>query len=144
MIDPYKSGLASAVRFVEKRIVKTKVVVILKGTITNRRLSLINPHSRCIREKEIFEFMLAEDKDAAPGKVVNKVRYLGFAEAVVGGSLHTGDRVLCDGEVLGWVVGFDETHMPNHQNVVLRGSENAPPVEEKMHLESLLEFHREE
>jgi hypothetical protein len=144
MTDPYKSGLAAAVRFVKKRPVEAAVVVVLKGVISNRGLKLIDPRSRCVREKEIFEFMIAEDPEAAPGRIVNTVRYLGFAEVQEGGSLCVGDRVLCDGELLGWVAGFDETHIPNHQNIVLRGSEKATLIEERMNLDSLLEFFLEE
>ena len=45
----------------------------------------------------------------------------------------------------GWnVVGFDETHMPNHQNLVLKAADGTPAVEEKMRLESHIEFHLEE
>ena len=144
MTDPYKSGLAGTVRFVKKRPVEAAIVVVLKGTISNRGLKLIDPRSRCVREKEIFEFMIAEDPEAAPGRIVNTVRYLGFAEVQEGGSLCVGDRVLCDGELLGWVAGFDETHIPNHQNIVLRGSEKAALIEERMNLDSLLEFFLEE
>ena len=144
MSDPYKSGLAGAVRFTKKRIVKAGVVVVLEGTIKNRGLTLINPRSRCLREKEIFEFMVAEDRDVGPGKKADTVRYLGFAEVLVAGSIRVGDRVICDGDLLGHVAGFDETHMPNHQNIVLSGAENASLVEEKMGLESVLEFHLEE
>jgi len=138
--DPYKSGLAGAVKFHEKRIVRARVVVILKGTIKKRGLQLITPQSRCVREKEIFEFMIAEDKDVGPGKTADTVRYLGFAEVERGGSIRIGDKVLLNGETLGQVVGFDETHMPNHQNVVLRGLENTPSVESRMKLESNMEF----
>jgi len=144
MADPYKSGMAGSVKFAKKRPVEAIMVVVLKGTIENRGLQLISPKSRCVREKEIFEFMIAEDKDAAPGKIANTVRYLGFAEVDIGGSITVGDRVLCDGELLGWVVGFDETHMPNHQNIVLRGSDEARLIEEKMEVNSVLEFFLEE
>lgn len=144
MTDPYKSGLAGEVRFVKKRAVEAVVTVVLKGTISNRGLKLIDPRSRCVREKEIFEFMIAEDPNAAPGGVVNTVRYLGFAEVQEGGSLCVGDKVMCDGELLGWVVGFDETHIPNHQNIVLRGSEKTATIEQRMNLDSLLEFIMEE
>jgi len=141
MTEPYKSGRAGAVKFVAKRPVVATVVVVLKGTIKNRGLLLIAPHSRCVREKEMFEFMVAEDEDAAPGKTVNIVRYLGFAEVTTGGSLLVGDSVLLDGRMLGKVLGFDETHMPNHQNVVLRGAPDAAVVEEEMMVNSTLEFH---
>ncbi len=143
MSDPYKSGQAAAVNFVAKRPVLATCVVVLKGTIQNRGLSLITPRSRCIREKEIFEFMVAEDPDAGPGGVANTVRYLGFAEVFVGGSILVGDRVLCDGRLLGWVLGFDETHMPNHQNVVFRAAEGAAELEERMRPGTILEFHLE-
>jgi uncharacterized protein DUF6917 len=143
MADPYKSGLAGAVKFTQKRTVVASVVVVLKGTIENRGLQLINPGSRCVREKEIFEFMIAEDDGMGPGKIANTVKYLGFAEVRIGGSLRIGDKVFCDGELLGWIVGFDETHMPNHQNVALRGAANSAAIEDKMCLESVLEFHLE-
>ena len=68
MTDPYNSGLAAAVRFVKKRPVEAAIVVVLKGVISNRGLKLIDPRSRCVREKEIFEFMIAQDPEAAPGR----------------------------------------------------------------------------
>ncbi|MBN1900972.1 hypothetical protein JW926_06555 [Candidatus Sumerlaeota bacterium] len=143
MSDPYKTGMASSVRFLKKRIVKAGVVVVLKGTIENRGLRLISPQSRCVREKEIFEFMIAEDAGVCPGGTANTVRYLGFAEVVTGGSIRVGDKVLCDDRILGYVAGFDETHMPNHQNIVLMGAENATETEEKMNLESRIEIIQE-
>jgi hypothetical protein len=144
MSDPYKTGTAGSVRFLKKRIVKASVVVVLKGTIHNRGLNLISPQSRCVREKEIFEFMIAEDEGIGPGKTADTVRYLGFAEVATGGSIRAGDLVLSDGRLLGYVAGFDETHMPNHQNIVLRGDENVRETEEKMDLESMLEFIQED
>lgn len=144
MADPYQSGAAGAVRFVAKRPVLASTVVVLQGTIHNRGLVLIHPQSRCVREKEIFEFMVAEDEGAGPGKTAHSVRYLGFAEVAVGGNIRVGDKVLCDGKLLGWVAGFDETHMPNHLNVALRASDEAPAIEEKMSLRSILQFILEE
>lgn len=144
MADPYKSGMAGSVKFLKKRIVKATVVVILNGTIQNRGLHLISPRSRCVREKEIFEFMVAEDEGVGPGGTADTVRYLGFAEVAIGGSIRVGDKVLSGGRLLGYVAGFDETHMPNHQNIVLMGAENTREIEEKMVLESELEFHQED
>jgi hypothetical protein len=144
MSDPYKTGMAGSVRFLKKRVVNAAIVVVLKGTIKNRGLHLISPQSRCVREKEIFEFMIAEDEGVAPGGVADTVRYLGFAEVSTGGSIRVGDQVLCDSRILGYVAGFDETHMPNHQNIVLRGAKNTQETEEKMDLESMLEFIQED
>ena len=144
MSDPYKSGMAGAVKFVEKKVVKASTVVVLRGTIRNRGLQLINPRSRCVREKEIFEFMVAEDLDAAPGKTADNVRYLGFAEVFEGGSICVGDKVYLDGALLGIVSGFDETHMPNHQNMVLKDLENTADVEKNNKLGAILEFRQED
>lgn len=88
--------------------------------------------------------MIAEDVDVGPGKTADTVRYLGFAEVAIGGSITVEDKVLLDGQLLGYVAGFDETHMPNHQNIVLRGIDNTREVEEKLDLESKLEFYQED
>lgn len=144
MTDPYRKGLASAVRFKSKRVVKAIQVVVLEGTIENRGLSLITPKSRCVREKEIFEFMVAEDEEVIPGGTADTVRYLGFAEVDVGGSITVGDRVMCEDRFIGRVAGFDETHMPNHQNVVLVPENNSRDAEKVLQVGSILEFHLEE
>ena len=47
--------------------------------------------------------------------------YVAFAEFRNGGMLVEGDQVCVSGKVIGEIAGFDETHMPNHQNVVIRG-----------------------
>jgi hypothetical protein len=117
-VDPYKTGVASKIKFVKKREVVARVVTVLEGTIDNRGIELIKPASRCVRKGEIFEFMTTTEK-VKPGDIVNVVSYLGFAEVEVGGVIRIGDVVLVKGKKLGRVVGFDETHFPNHQNIVL-------------------------
>ena len=40
-----------------------------------------------------------------------------------------GDKVSVDGRHLGALAGFDETHMPNHMNIVVRtGSMDEPYI----------------
>ena len=34
-----------------------------------------------------------------------------------------GDKVMVEGQIIGEVCGFDETHMPNHINIILRTDE---------------------
>lgn len=117
-VDPYKSSMASKIKFVKKRTVQARVVTVLEGTIENRGIELIKPASRCVRKNEIFEFMTTND-DVKPGETVNNVSYLGFAEIEIGGVLRVGDIIEVNGKKYGKIVGFDETHFPNHQNVVL-------------------------
>jgi fumarate reductase subunit C len=65
--------------------------------------------------------MIVTDEEAEPGSSVNPIAYLGFVEFAQGGVIVAGDRVSVNGEDIGYVCGFDETHMPNHLNIVVRG-----------------------
>jgi len=118
-LDPYKLNLAGKVKFVKKRIIKARIVVVLEGTIENREIQLIHPASRCVRKGEIFELLTTPEK-VKPGDIINTVTYLGFAEVEIGGVLRVGDIVFSGKKKVGSVVGFDETHFPNHQNIVLK------------------------
>lgn len=117
-VDPYKSNIAAKIKFAQKRVVRAKIVVILEGTVENRGITMIPQGSRCVRKGEIFEFMTTPEK-VKPGDTVNNVSYHGFAEVSVGGVLRVGDTLCAGFQKLAKIVGFDETHFPNHQNVVL-------------------------
>ena len=62
----------------------------------------------------------------------------------VGDTICVGDKVYLDGALLGIVSGFDETHMPNHQNMVLKDLENTADVEKNNKLGAILEFRQED
>jgi hypothetical protein len=64
--------------------------------------------------------MLCDDPDARPRTTVQKISYLGCIEITAGGMILVGDRVRVAGKEIGEVVGFDETHAPNHLNIVVR------------------------
>jgi hypothetical protein len=100
---------------------EARFVAVLKSTREDRGLELIRPATRAIRKNEIHEFILTDENDAAPGKVVDRVAYMAFAEFTKGGMLVEGDKVVINGQTVGEIAGFDETHMPNHQNIVIRG-----------------------
>lgn len=140
MVDPYKAKISGKVVFTEKSVVVAKVVAVLKGTIENRGLELIHPASRAMRKGEIFELMVTPEKDAGPGKRVDAVTYLGFAEVEVGGVLRVNDIVKTGSKIIGTIVGFDETHFPNHQNVVLKPAKGIDEKEIELQLGSILEF----
>lgn len=97
-----------------------RLVVVLDGTYPERGLTLIPQPSRAICRHQIHE-LIVTDQEAAPGSIVNPIAYLGFVEFAQGGVMVAGDRVEVNGEDIGYICGFDETHMPNHLNIVVRG-----------------------
>lgn len=119
-IDPYAAGKFTANPYAAKTDVTGALVVVLQGTMEDRGLELIKPISRCIRRHDIHELILTDEPDAKPGSRVNRIAYLGFAAIDAGGVIVSGDAVLVDGRRIGTLVGFDETHMPNHLNIVIR------------------------
>lgn len=118
IIDPYKSGKFKSNPYAKKSNVGGPLVVVLDGKMEDRGLSLIIPISRCIKKDEVHELILT-DEGAQPGATVNRIAYLGFFTAEQSGVLVSGDVVMLGGKVIGKLVGFDETHMPNHLNIVI-------------------------
>lgn len=119
MGDPYREGAFTFHPFAARKKVTGKVVAVLRGKLENRGLNLITPISRAIRQGEIHELILTAEEGAAPGRVVQKIAYLGFVEFTCGGVTVVGDEVRCGGRKLGEIAGFDETHLPNHLNMVI-------------------------
>ncbi len=121
-MDPYASGLVTKSPYGLKRVIQSSVVAILQLKMEDRGLSLIQPKSRALKKNEIHELMVTDEKDVQPGKTVNQVSYIAFIEIRRGGVMVVGDEVYWNNQLLGIVAGFDDTHMPNHQNIVLFSS----------------------
>ena len=86
-----------------------------------RRDRAIQPakwETRCIITGEVHEFINVGPR---PGYPVDHVEYYGFATFDSSGVLAVGDTLICDGKSLGTISGFDETHMPNHYNILVAG-----------------------
>jgi hypothetical protein len=66
---------------------------------------------------------MVTDEDAQLESTVNRVALLAFFEVEAGGVLLVGDRVTSGARELGRLAGYDETHMPNHQNICVVGSD---------------------
>lgn len=122
IIDPYKSGKFKSNPYAKKTDVGGPLAVVLDGKMPDRGLSLIVPISRCIKKDEVHELILT-DEMAHPGSTVNNIAYLGFFTADQSGVIVEGDIVELNGKALGHLAGFDETHMPNHLNIVIRTSD---------------------
>ena len=108
---------------------EARFVGVLNNRNDGRGLALISAHTRCVRRYDIHEFIITDEQTAAPGATVNGVHYLGFAEFQAGGVLAEGDAVRIAGVVIGTIAGFDESHFPNHYNVVIKGPRRVTGVE---------------
>ena len=119
MSDPYARKLVSRDFYHSKIDLKAKVAVVLDGMLENRRLQLIQPISRAFSSGTIIELIGTDDRNAAPGNNVDAIAYIGFVELLTSGVLLAGDPVLCNGKLIGTIAGYDDTHMPNHQNTII-------------------------
>lgn len=117
--DPYARGLFAANPYARSTAVAGRLVTVLDAHLCGRGLQLIKPISRALRRYDVHELILTDDPAAKPGGVVQRVWYAGFFEVRVGGMALVGAAVTVGGKLLGMVAGFDETHMPNHLNIVV-------------------------
>ncbi|MEK6885099.1 MAG: hypothetical protein AABY22_36040, partial [Nanoarchaeota archaeon] len=60
------------------------------------------------------------DSNAIPNKPINNIAYLGFGEIIEGGIVEVGDIIYLKNRPLGIILGFDETHFPNHYNIIIK------------------------
>ncbi|MCX6138604.1 MAG: hypothetical protein NTV54_14045 [Ignavibacteriales bacterium] len=120
MIDPYAAKLVNRSFYAAKVDIVATIVVVLSGMLENRSLQLIAPISRAFPKGTILELIGTDEETAAPGTSVNAIVYLGFVELQSGGILLAGDEVCWNGKVIGTLAGYDDTHMPNHQNTIVQ------------------------
>jgi hypothetical protein len=106
--------------YVAKSPVSGRVVAVLRGVTEQRGLQILEHRSRAVPVGEIHELMIT-DEQVDRNSTVNRVALLAFFEVTEGGVLLVDDQVTIGDDVVGVLAGFDETHMPNHQNVCLRG-----------------------
>ncbi|HSW30767.1 MAG TPA: hypothetical protein VLH75_14870 [Longimicrobiales bacterium] len=117
--DPYARKLIKLDFFHAKRPMQGAVVVVLDGYLDTRSLSLIQPISRAYPQHAVIELIATDEAAAVPGGSVQAIAYLGFVELLTSGVIVAGDEVVVRGEVVGTIAGYDDTHMPNHQNVIV-------------------------
>jgi hypothetical protein len=120
MTDPYARKLVNRSFYTAKDDAHGRVVVVLNGLLENRSLNLITPISRTFPAGTVIELIGTDESTAGPGETVQRIAYLAFVELRNAAVLVAGDPVSINGKPVGTLVGFDDTHMPNHQNTVLR------------------------
>ncbi|SDF54943.1 DUF6917 domain-containing protein [Sporolituus thermophilus] len=141
VVDPYKSGKLKNNPYAKKSDVGGSLVVVLDGQMDDRGLSLIAPISRCIKKDEVHELILTDEMGARPGVTVNSIAYLGFFAAEQSGVLVEGDEVTVNGKKIGKIAGFDETHMPNHLNIVIKAEKRQTGLELDLNPGDKVVFH---
>lgn len=110
-----------------RKPVKGTVVALLHVEFMDRGLRLIETKSRALRAGEVHELMITDEADAAPGGGADRVRAVAFFTVDNPGLAVVGDEVSIEDRRLGRVAGYDETHMPNHMNLlVYAGSLDEP------------------
>lgn len=117
--DPYQSGMITTRPLILRDPVPIRTVGVLNSRRQGRGLQLIHPRTRCIRQHEVHELIVTMEP-AGPGDTVDVVHYLGFFEFLQSGVLVEGDRLVLKDAVVAELAGFDDTHTPNHYNIVLR------------------------
>lgn len=119
MTAPYDFRRITPGVYGERRQVEGEVVALLHVSFQDRGLRLIETKSRAVRLNEIHELMIT-DEDAAPGGGADRVRAIAFFEVSKSGLIVVGDKVSVSAKPLGVLAGYDETHMPNHMNIVVK------------------------
>lgn len=138
--DPYARSLFEKSPYHSATPIQGKLVVVLDGHLTGRGLNLIKPPSRAVQKHEIHELILTDEETAIPGGVVERVWYAGFFEVLEGGMAIVGSPVTVDGIEIGTLAGFDETHLPNHLNIIVKSARPATGAELKLSLGAAVTF----
>lgn len=105
--------------FSDKKAVDGRWAAVMNHARDDRGLELSSFKTRCVKQYEIHEFLVCS-LDSAEGNPIDKVSYLGFGEIVQGGVIEIGDEIYLGDQLYGEILGFDETHMPNHYNIVIK------------------------
>jgi hypothetical protein len=120
MKAPYDFRRITQSVYGDRKPIEGEVVALLHISFEDRGLKLIETKSRVVKAGEIHELMITDEDAAAPGGGADRVRAIAFFEVKGPGLLVVGDRADVSGLELGILAGYDETHMPNHMNIVVR------------------------
>jgi hypothetical protein len=126
--EPYISGLIKTNLYAKKSDITGCLTVVLDGKFENRGLSIIAQTSRCVIKNHVHELIIT-DEEPAPGDTVNRIAYIGFIVLDTSGVIVRGDSLYIRDNYIGDIAGFDETHMPNHLNIVIKGSSRVSGLE---------------
>ena len=133
--DPYVSGVHKAPPYSAKRPVEGELCAILTSRHHDRGLELIPQPSRAFGGGEVHEILRTSQREVRSRDRVDEVFGLGFVAITAPGLVLTGDQVTVGDDVVGVVVGFDETHYPNHYNIVVAAPEGDERTGEQLEVD---------
>ncbi len=138
--DPHEEGSVNRTHYTSKTELKARLFAVLDWSTEDRGLKLIPQLSRAVRRGDVLELICTDTNDAGPGSKVNHAAYIGFVEISETGLLLCGDTVSVRQEEIGKIAGFDETHLPNHLNVVIQCERRKTGRELELPLDVLVAF----
>ena len=128
--------------YAANRPVTGAVVTVLDSTHEARGLKLISTYSRALQKNSIHELIATDETGRKPGDTANRIAYLAFFEVTCGGCVVVGETLFVDGKPVGQILGFDETHEPNHINIIIGVAERKTGSQLKIKLGSKIKFAR--
>lgn len=128
--------------YAANRPVTGAVVTVLDSTHEARGLKLISTYSRALKKNSIHELIATDETGRKPGDAANRIAYLAFFEVTCGGCVVVGETLFVDGKPVGQILGFDETHEPNHINIIIGVAERKTGSRLKIKLGSKIKFAR--
>lgn len=119
MSDPYLTGVIPSNIYSLRKNISGVMVAVMDLHLENRNLNLILQPTRVLKKYDIVE-LIGTLEYSVLGEKVDSITYLGFLEVMEGGVIKRDDEVLMGNLFLGKILGYDETHMPNHLNVIIK------------------------
>jgi hypothetical protein len=129
--------------YAANRPVQGGVVTVLDSTHEARGLKLISTYSRALKKNSIHELIATDESEQKPGGSANRIAYLAFFEVTRGGCIIVGETLLVNGKPIGEIIGFDETHEPNHINIIIGVKQRQTGAQLKISVGSKIKFVRQ-
>ena len=114
-MEPYNTNIDS---IIIKQDLIGRLLTVHGTVIKNRGLKPIIQKTRAIKAGEIHELILT-DSIIDNNRIINNAAYIGFVVFLTSGLLKNEDKLYIRNNEIGVVIGFDETHIPNHLNILI-------------------------
>lgn len=108
---------------------------------SNRGMKPIIQKTRCVEQGSIHEIIIVEEGVLREKGIVQDTAYIGFTQFLTGGLLECGDLVYLNNMPLGELAGFDDTHMPNHLNILIQRDSLVTGIDLKCSFSDLIIFY---
>ena len=126
--------------YAANRPVAGTVVTVLNSAHEARGLKLIATWSRALPKNSIHELIATDEAGKRPGDTADRIAYLAFFEVTRGGCIIVGETLFVDGKAVGEIIGFDETHEPNHINIIIGVKQRQTGRQMKISVGSQIKF----